>query len=212
MPSVRCSERKLLWMWTRRPGQTHRMPDHRRLVTADALVVVDVQRGLVEGADAVADAASWLSRWRRALDAARSAGVPVVHLQDDGTDPGSPIPRGSTGWELVLEVAEGEPVVRKEHDDGFLGTVLEELLRTAGSTRPCLVGIQSEMCVAGTARGAMSRGLTVVLPGDGHTTYDVPADGEEPAVPAAQVSRVAEWALGDALVAPARLADVEFVR
>ena len=188
------------------------MPAPGPAVDADALVVVDVQRGLVEGEGAVADAASWLDRWRRALAAARSAGVPVVHLQDDGTDPGSLIRRGSSGWELVLEVAEGEPVVAKAHDDGFVGTALEDLLRVAGSARPCLVGIQSEMCVAGTARGAMARGLTVVLPRDGHTTYDVPADEGAPAVPAAHVSRVAEWSLGDTVVAPARLADVRFRR
>jgi len=188
------------------------MPAPGPAVDADALVVVDVQRGLVEGEGAVADAASWLDRWVRALAAARSAGVPVVHLQDDGIDPGSLIRRGSSGWELVLEVAEGEPVIPKAHDDGFVGTALEDLLRVAGSTRPCLVGIQSEMCVAGTARGAMARGLTVVLPRDGHTTYDVPADGGAPPVPAAHVSRVAEWSLGDAVVAPARLADVRFRR
>ena len=81
----------------------------------------------------------------------------------------------------------------------------------ADVTRLCLVGIQSEMCVAATARGAMARGFTVVLPRDGHTTYDVPADGRAPAVPAAQVSRVAEWSLGDEVVAPDRLADVRFV-
>jgi len=79
-------------------------------------------------------------------------------------------------------------------------------------TRPCLIGIQSEMCVAATARGAMSRGLTVVLPRDGHTTYAVPADGTAPAVSAAHVSRVAEWSLGDEVVAPDRVAGVVFRR
>ena len=183
-----------------------------RSANADALVVVDVQRALVEGPDAVAHAASYLERWRRALDAARSAGVLVVHLQDDGTDPGSPIRRGSAGGELVLDVAHGEPVVRKQRDDGFDRTGLGSLLEGSGVHRPCLVGIQSEMCVAGTARGALARGLTVVLPRDGHTTYDVPADGDAPAVPATQVSRVAEWSLGDAVVTPDRVADVVFVR
>ncbi len=76
----------------------------------------------------------------------------------------------------------------------------------------CLVGIQSEMCVAATARGALARGFAVVLPRDGHTTYDVPADGGAPAVPAAQVSRVAEWSLGDEVVVPDRLVDVRFVQ
>jgi nicotinamidase-related amidase len=181
-------------------------------VPADALVVVDVQRGLVEGSQAVGGAASFLARLASALESARAAGVPVVHVQDAGTAPGSLIPHGSAGWELVLPVADGEPVVHKEHDDGFAGTELEALLRADGVRRPCLVGIQSEMCVAATARGAMARGFTVVLPRDAHTTYDVPADGDAPAVPAAHVARVAEWSLGDEVLAPARLADVAFTR
>lgn len=177
---------------------------------ADALVVVDVQRALVSGEHAVADADASLDRWEVALSAARTAGVPVVHVQDDGVSPGSLIPRGSAGWELALSVADGERVIGKARDDGFDGTDLETTLRDAGATRPCLVGIQSEMCVAATARGALARGLTVVLPRDGHTTYAVPADGAAPAVPAAHVSRVAEWSLGDTVVAPDHLADVRF--
>jgi nicotinamidase-related amidase len=112
----------------------------------------------------------------------------------------------------VLDVGADEPVVSKQDDDGFAGTGLDSLLRSRGATRVCVIGIQSEMCVAGTARGALSRGYGVVLPRDGHTTYDVPPDDDAPAVPAALVSRVAEWSLGDEVVAPGRLADVVFVR
>ena len=179
---------------------------------ADALVVVDVQRALVTGEHAIADADAYLDRWAAALSSARTAGVPVIHLQDDGAWPGSRIPRGSAGWELVMRIDEGERVIGKVRDDGFDGTDLEAILGDAGVARPCLVGIQSEMCVAATARGAMARGLTVLLPRDGHTTYAVPEDGSAPAVPAAHVSRVAEWSLGDGVVAPDGLADVRFVR
>lgn len=179
---------------------------------ADALVVVDVQRALVTGDHAVADAGVYLDCWAAALTSARAAGVPVIHLQDDGAGPDSLIPRGAAAWELVLPVVEGDHVIKKPLDDGFGGTDLEAILRESGVTRLCLVGIQSEMCVAATARGARTRGLTVVLPRDGHTTYAVPADGSAPTVPAAYVSRVAEWSLGDEVVAPDRTADVRFVR
>lgn len=158
----------------------------RRDLRADAVVVVDVQRALVSGAQAVADAEAHLRRWSSLLERARAAGVPVVHLQYDGAhDPR--VSRGTPGWELVLPVAAGDVVMAKDHDDGFLDTRLETLLRDLGVTRPCLVGLQSEMCVAATARAAMLRGFVVVLPRDGHTTYAVPAAGNAPAVAAAQV-------------------------
>jgi nicotinamidase-related amidase len=54
------------------------------------------------------------------------------------------------------------------------------------------------MCVQATARTALARGYRVVLPHDAHATYDIPAaPGISDGVPAAMVSRVAEWALGN---------------
>ncbi|MEZ4448266.1 MAG: isochorismatase family protein [Nannocystaceae bacterium] len=177
---------------------------------ADALLVVDVQRGLVAGPRAIAGADALLARLTDLLAAARGAGVPILHLQDAGNDPDSRIPHGSRSWELALSVGDSELVIHKDRDDGFEGTALAERLADAGVRRLCVVGIQSEMCVAATARGATRRGYTVVLPRDGHATYDIPADGDAPGVPAALVSRVAEWSLGDAIVAPERTRDVVF--
>lgn len=54
-----------------------------------------------------------------------------------------------------------------------------------------LCGVQSEMCVAATARGAMRRGVSIVLPRDAHGTYPVPAEAGGIAVLASHVSRVA---------------------
>ncbi len=74
-----------------------------------------------------------------------------------------------------------------------------------------MVGVQSEMCVAANARDALARGWDVVLPRDGHATYDVPADGDAPAVRADLVARVAEWSLGDQVTVVPHAADIQFV-
>jgi nicotinamidase-related amidase len=47
------------------------------------------------------------------------------------------------------------------------------------------------MCVSATIRGALARGISVVLATDAHATYDVDE------IPSTVVSRVAEHALGD---------------
>lgn len=175
------------------------------------MLVVDVQRGLVTGAQAVADADSFVTRLGGLLWRARDAAVPVIHVQDDGTDPGSPIRRGGPGWELVLEVGIDETVIHKSEDDAFRGTDLHDVLQGARADRLVVVGIQSEMCVAATAHGALDRGYAVVLPRDGHTTYDVPADDRGGiAVPAQHASRVAEWSLGDTIEVPASVDEVDF--
>jgi len=171
-------------------------------VTAEALVIVDVQHGFLDGLVA-ADAMT--SALERLLAAARSAGALVVHLQDVGGSD-SRIPPDSPGRALVLAPQEGEVVVRKETDDGFKGTDLERVLRDSGVSTVVIGGLQSEMCVSATARGAMAHGFTVVLPHDAHATYDIEGVGAE------QIRLVAEHALGDRAVLVTTSAEVGFGR
>jgi streptothricin hydrolase len=177
--------------------------------SAQALLVVDVQLGWMEGRHSVNGAEELRATLGGALEAARRASALVVFLQDVG-DRDASVPQGSPGRELALAPGPGEFVIPKEDDDGFVGTDLESLLRTAGVTSVVVTGIQSEMCVAATVRGALEGGFDVVLPRGAHATRDVPADGRAPGVPAALVSRVAEWSLGDELIVVDRIADVVF--
>jgi streptothricin hydrolase len=73
------------------------------------------------------------------------------------------------------------------------GTTLEDVLALAGVTRIAVAGLLSEMCVSATVRGALARGLQVVLAHDAHATYNLDD------ILASVVSRVAEHALGDAV-------------
>ncbi|MFI6104208.1 isochorismatase family protein [Streptomyces sp. NPDC051310] len=187
------------------------MTDH--LAPVQALLLVDLQRAFVSGAEAVPDAARLLRHIRDLLARARSGGALVVHLQNDGP-PGAADEPGTPGWELFLPVEEHgrEAVVRKTEDDGFDGTALGALLDGAGVGAVAVCGVMSEMCVAATARTALARGHRVVLPHDAHATYDIPArPGVSDAVPAVMVSRVAEWSLGDEVEIPAHAAEVTFV-
>lgn len=159
---------------------------------ADALVVVDVQERWAGSRHEL------VGILRAGVERARAAGALIVHLHDD------------IGGVLALRPLAGEPVMGKPGDDGFQGTELESRLRETGCKTLAVTGLLAEMCVAATARGALDRGWAVIWPRDAITTDDVPAAGSAPAVPAAQVSRVAEWSLGDELVAVDRLADVTF--
>lgn len=167
---------------------------------AQALVVVDVQRAFVSGPDAVPDHARLLRATNQLLDRARSAGALVVFLQNDGPE-GAPDAPGTEGWVLALAVQPGEAALRKSEDDGFAETDLEARLRNVGAETIAVCGVQSEMCVAATARTAMDRGFQVLLAHDAHATYDVPpGPGGSPGVPARMAARAAEWSLGDEIV------------
>jgi streptothricin hydrolase len=177
---------------------------------ATALVVVDMQCAFLTGSEAVPGADDLRTVVHHLVRRARDAGSLVVHVQNDGAS-GAADEAETPGWALVVKPMIGEPVIRKHRDDAFVDTGLEALLRNVGAEVVVICGVQSEMCVAATARTAMERGLVVVLPRDAHATYPVPADSDGGvAVPATQVARVAEWSLGDELVVPTSSADVIF--
>lgn len=178
----------------------------------DALLLVDVQRAFVAGQGAVPAADQLVGSLSTMLDKARAAGVPVIQLQNDGPH-GAVDEPGQPGWELHFPARghDREIVIRKTKDDGFDGTPLAEVLRVHGIQRLAVGGVMSEMCVLSTARTALARGLGVVLPHDGHATYDIgPAPGSHDTVPAALASRVAEWALGDEVEIVAHSVDIRF--
>jgi nicotinamidase-related amidase len=151
---------------------------------AQALIVVDMQRGVLAE---LPGACALTARIASLVARARAAGAQVVQLRNDG-GPGSVDEAGTPGWALALD---GGEVVAKTTDDGFAGTRLGSLLSGSGVRRLALCGVLSEMCVSATARSALARGYEVVLPHDGHGTYDLDD------IPAAVVARVAEHALGD---------------
>lgn len=59
----------------------------------------------------------------------------------------------------------------------------------------------------------MALGYGVILPHDGHATYDVPSGpGGSEGVPAHLAARAAEWSLGDEVTLVASAGDVKFAR
>lgn len=141
-----------------------------------ALVVIDVQNGVVEGAHqrdtVVANIGSLVERARR-------QGVTVIWVQHSDED----LPRGSDEWRIVPELAPGgaEPLVEKGYPDSFEDTTLEAVLSGLGVGRLVVAGAQTDYCIRSTLHGALVRGYDVTLVGDAHTT----ATSGAPGVPAA---------------------------
>ncbi len=171
-----------------------------------ALLIVDAQQGLLESGQAVPDSAMIVDRLGTLVDSARAAGALVIYLQNDG-GPGTIDEPDTPGWAIHprLSPAVGELVLRKTGDDGFGNPDLMGALKRHGINRLAVAGLLSEMCVSATIRGALARGLQVVLIRGAHATYDVDD------IPARIVSRVAEHALGDE-VELADIASLKFIR
>jgi nicotinamidase-related amidase len=147
------------------------LPDRPRT----ALVVIDVQQGVVAGAherDAVVANIGTL------VEKARDEGVPIVWVQHSGDG----LPQGSDAWQYVPELPrqESEPLVHKTFGDSFEATDLEDVLAAAGVGRLVVTGAQTDACIRSTIHGAFVRGYDVTLVGDAHTTEDLTAWGAPP--------------------------------
>ena len=143
--------------------------------TGTALLVVDVQNGVVTGSherDAV------VANITSLVDRARAQGVPVVWVAH--SDAG--LVRDSEEWQYVRELAreESEPLVHKQYGDSFEATDLEQVLAAAGVGRVVVAGAQTDMCIRSTIHGAFARGYDVTLVGDAHTTEDLTEWGAPP--------------------------------
>jgi nicotinamidase-related amidase len=140
-----------------------------------ALLVVDVQNGIVAGAherDAV------VANVGRLVEKARREQVPVVWVQHCDEQ----LARGSDDWRIVPELAPGdaEPLVEKNYGDSFEDTTLETVLSGLGVGRLVVVGAQTDACIRSTLHGAFVRGYDTTLVSDAHTTEDKTALGAAP--------------------------------
>lgn len=134
-------------------------------------MLIDAQHNMLDGSTPVPAARTVRRTLADLLARARSAGALVVHVQNDGAA-GDPDEPHTEGWELVLPTRPGEPVLRKRVADAFEGTDLAAILTSRGVRRVVVAGVQSEFCVDATSRGALARGLEVVLASGAHATYD----------------------------------------
>jgi len=136
---------------------------------ATALLVMDVQRGIVER---FAHDADYLPRLARAIGAARAAGVTVVYVTI-GFRPGHPeisdrnrafaaiagsgaYAAGDPAAQIHPDVAPApaDPVVVKRRVSAFTGSDLEVLLRGLGAGTLVLTGIATSGVVLSTLRQA----------------------------------------------------------
>jgi nicotinamidase-related amidase len=140
-----------------------------------ALLVVDVQKGVVEAAherDAVVANIAGL------VEKARRERIPVVWVQHSDDH----LVKGSDGWRIAPELTPGEtePLVEKSYGDAFEGTSLESVLSDLDVGRLVVVGAETDACIRSTIHGAFARGYDTTLVSDAHTTNDQTQWGAPP--------------------------------
>jgi nicotinamidase-related amidase len=158
-------------------------------MTRRALVVVDIQNDYFPGgAFPLVGPEAAAGRARELLDAFRTSGEPIVHVQHVWDAPDAAFFRPGTAGiehhELVAPL-DGEAVVQKAHPNSFLETGLEALLRGDGVESLVVCGMMTSMCVDATVRAASDLGFDTSVAHDACACPNLAFGGRE--VPAADV-------------------------
>jgi nicotinamidase-related amidase len=147
-----------------------------KLDTTAALVVIDLQKGIV-GLPTVHPASDIIARTAQLARAFRERGLPVVLVNVTGrapgrTDAGAPKFSFPADWsELVPELQQhpDDHLVSKQRWGAFIGTSLDDYLRQRGVTQVFVTGVATSAGVESTARSAYDYGYHVVLVVDAMT-------------------------------------------
>src|SRR5216683_5298410 len=166
---------------------------------AAALLIIDMQRDFLEPGgfgESLGNDVGLLRRTiapiGRLLDAARAAGLPVIHTREghrpdladlapakkvrgnpalaigDEGAMGRLLVRGEAGHDIIPELypSPGEPVIDKPGQGAFYATDLHSILQHRGITQLVVTGVTTEVCVNTTVREANDRGYDCFVPED----------------------------------------------
>lgn len=140
---------------------------------ASALLVIDMQAGLLHGPQVPHNKAQLLDHVSYLITSARTQQIPLFFAQHTGPA-GSPIAAGSELWQIApeLPLLDSDRCFNKTRPSCFADTPLLAWLQNAGIKRLVIVGMKTEYCVDTTCRAAADRGFEVVLVSDAHSTTD----------------------------------------
>ncbi|WP_338493107.1 isochorismatase family protein [Streptomyces sp. SJL17-4] len=167
------------------------LPQDLPRLSESTLIMIDFQNTYRSGVMRLDEAEKAVAAGARLLAAARAAGVPVVHIVNDGGE-GTPYDIRAEIGAISPEVApiEGEKVVVKQFPNAFHATDLEETLKDLGVTGDLVIaGFMTHMCVLFTAQGAFNLGYRPTVVAEATATRPLEApDGTVTASEALQAA------------------------
>ena len=138
-----------------------------------ALLIVDVQNGVLGKENQTYEAERLLSNLEHLIIIARESNAPIIFVQHNAAGQLEP---DSFEWQIHNRLAPEEDDIRiqKLHPSSFHDTVLEKELRRLGVTKLVIGGLQTEWCIDSTVRHGFNLGFDVTVVEDGHSTMDSP--------------------------------------
>ncbi|CAA0125305.1 Streptothricin hydrolase [BD1-7 clade bacterium] len=134
-----------------------------------AVLIIDVQRGVFESETEIFDAQRVIDNINILIDKARLQSSIVIFIQHEIQGVAE---YGSKIWQLCskLNVMPHDERVRKTTPDSFSGTNLDDILQKLDVDSLVVTGYASDVCIDRTTFSAVTRGYSVKLIKDAHTT------------------------------------------
>jgi nicotinamidase-related amidase len=153
----------------------------------DALLVVDMQAGLLNG-DRKHDLAGVIRRINELASKVRDRSGRVIFIQHCGAA-GDDFEPHTAGWTLLPELQReaSDLVVRKNLNDPFAGTDLQARLQQIAPERVLVTGWATDFCVDVTLRSAVSHDHHVIAVADCHNAERPSPSRRDPGHSASQL-------------------------
>lgn len=135
------------------------------------LLVIDVQELIANGS--LYMYSRFMDSLKMLIDKARKSGTEVIYVRHDDGE-GAALTKGKDGYDICSEIrpAEGERIFDKTVNSPFRGSGLLEYLRSMGTERIIVAGLQTEYCIDATVKCGFEHGFEVIVPAFCNTTAD----------------------------------------
>lgn len=156
----------------------------------EALLIIDVQNDYFEGgACQLHEPQKAEAKIIKLIEESRSINRPIIYVKHINPDSEDFFNEGTYGCEISerIKPLPSDIVINKYCPNSFLGTELNDCLRSLGVEKLIVCGMMTHMCVDTTVRAAMDHGYEVALVADACATKDIEINGE--VIPAETVQK-----------------------
>lgn len=139
------------------------------------LIMIDCQNTYTRGVMELDGVAAALDEAAKLLERARSAGIPIVHIEHDDGEGSLYDIRAEIGQIVERVAPQGdETVIVKNFPNSFVQTELDDRRKAASARNLLLAGFMTHMCVNSTARGAFNLGYAPTVVASATATRALP--------------------------------------
>ena len=137
---------------------------------AQALIVIDIQEGLVK--ENPYNAKNFISNTKAIIQHFRDQNIEVIfirHSEDEGL-----LATGSDNWQVYHELKpqENEKIFNKYYNSIFRNSGLKEYLDSKSITNLTFVGMQVEFCIDTSVKVGFEYGYKITIVEDAISTFD----------------------------------------